>query len=93
LRHGFVDFYGGGFEVVAPVPVGVVGAELREVGDVPYMVAYAVGFRVGNVHALTGYLLAKGDGFFHRAVRETTAARIINLSLTGIAVKMPEHID
>ena len=66
------------------LPIGIVGLEFREVGDVADVVALAVLVHVLPVQLLAGHLFDFGDGFKHGNTVFAAAAHVVNLSAARI---------
>ena len=69
------------------------GLEFAHVADPPDVVADAVVLDISPIEFATADLLAKFDGFEHRAIGMAAAAHVIDLAAAWSANELPERFD
>src|SRR5581483_12458393 len=66
--------------IISEPPGGVLGLEVGDIADPPYVIAPPVFLDIFPGQRLAGDFLAKANGFQHGAIAEASSAHVINFS-------------
>ena len=89
---GGVNFLENVVQGVFVLPIGIVGLELANIGNIPDVVAGAIIFGVAVVQFFACQVFADGDRLQHGAVAMPRTSHVIDFAAAGILVEVVEGI-